>query len=141
VSSAVRVRMVKLVGALVLLALVLLQACTGVAGSGDSSMCRTEVFFGLNKKNGDTVAASEWQAFVDTCITPAFSSGFTIVDGSGQWRNESGRIEKERAKILLLLHPADDASNELVEYVRNIYKAAFQQESVLRVTMPVRASF
>lgn len=104
-------------------------------------MLQTELFFGLNKPEGDTVAAVEWQAFVDTCVTPAFRSGFTIVNGSGQWQNEMGIVEKERTKILILLHPADDSSSRLIDYVRDMYKTAFQQQSVLRVTWPVQASF
>lgn len=129
-----------LIGSVVVCAVVcILQACT--SGINSHSMLRTELFFGLNKPSGDTVAAVEWQAFVDTCVTPAFRSGFTVVNGSGQWQNETGVVEKERTKILILLHPDDDPSNRLIDYVRDMYKTAFQQQSVLRVTCPVQASF
>lgn len=129
-----------LIGSVVICAVVcLLQACT--SGISNHSMLRTELFFGLNKPGGDTVAGVEWQAFVDTCVTPAFRSGFTVVNGSGQWQNETGVVEKERTKILILLHPDDEPSNHLIDYVRDMYKTAFQQQSVLRVTCPVQASF
>lgn len=139
VSRAVKVGIRMLVRCLVVSIVILaFQACTGAQ---NFSLVRTELFFGLNKPGGSIVAANEWQAFVDTCITPAFRSGFTVVDGYGQWQNEAGEIEKERSKILILLHPADATNAHLIEYVRNTYKAAFGQESVLRVTMPVDASF
>lgn len=129
-----------LISSMVVCAVVcILQACT--PGMSSPSMLRTELFFGLNKPDGDTVAAVEWQAFVDTCVTPAFRSGFTVVNGFGQWQNETGVVEKERTKILILLHPADAPSSRLIEQVRDMYKAAFQQQSVLRVTWPVQASF
>lgn len=129
-----------LIGSIVVcVAVFILQACT--PGIGGDTMLRTELFFGLNKPDGDTVAAVEWQAFVDTCVTPAFQSGFTVVNGFGQWQNEAGVVEKERAKILILLHPANDSSSRLIEHVRNMYKIAFRQQSVLRVSWPVQASF
>lgn len=118
---------------------IVLGACAGAPGS--SSLLRTELFFGLNKPDGDTVSTREWQAFVDTCITRVFPAGCTIADAAGWWRSEAGTPEKERSKILILIHADDNATDSRVEYVRRAYKAAFRQESVLRVTIPVQASF
>src|SRR5438270_11145645 len=67
-------------------------------------MTRTELLFGMSRPDGGAVSDQEWQAFVDDTVTPRFPSGFTIIDAVGQYKESSGKIAHERAKILLLLH-------------------------------------
>lgn len=107
--------------------------------SGDPWL-RTELYFGMNKPGGE-VSEEEWRSFVTEMVTPRFPEGLTILRGDGQWRDASGRIQREESRVLILLHPPTRAVAEHLEEVRKIYCARFGQASVLRVTLPARVSF
>ena len=66
-------------------------------------------------------------------VTPRFPDGLTVVDGSGQWRGESGEIQQEDSKVLIILSPRGDEANYLIDEVSEEYKRQFDQESVLKV--------
>jgi len=105
---------------------------------------RTELFFGTAKPNG-VVTDAEFLAFLDREVTPRFPDGLTLLKGDGQFRGESGVIIKEDSFLLILLYPVQSfrQSNRRINAIRELYKAQFQQESVLRVDDPlaVRVSF
>jgi hypothetical protein len=63
---------------------------------------------------------------------PLFPTGFTIVDGYGQWKGDAGTVGRESSKILILLHDEDVTSNKNLETIRRTYKQRFGQESVIR---------
>lgn len=100
----------------------------------DSTIIKTELFFGLCRPDGSIVSESEWDRFVDEYITPRFREGLTIVDANGQWMMRTGEVVKEKTKIVILLHVDNEAVNASIEYVRDTYKKLFQQESVVRVS-------
>src|SRR5438105_1109550 len=90
------------------LMLVLLGGCRAAPGQDHALlMQRTELFFGLSVPDGGQISEQAWQTFVDETISPRFPDGFTVIDGVGQWRESSGKIARERSKILLVLHPRD----------------------------------
>lgn len=111
---------------------------------GSVDFLRTELFFGTAKPDG-VVTDEEFFAFLDAVITPRFPDGLTLLKGDGQFRGEDGVIVKEDSFVLILLYPLEDfrASNRKIDVIRERYKDAFQQESVLRVDDPfaVRVSF
>jgi len=94
----------------------------------------------MNKPGGE-VSEEEWRSFVAEVVTPRFPEGLTVLRGEGQWRDASGRIQREESRVLILLHPPTRALAEHLEEVRNIYCARYGQASVLRVTSPARVSF
>ena len=106
---------------------------------------RTELFFGSAKPDGTVVTEADWQQFLNTHITPRFPDGLTVLGGFGQFRNSDGIIVRERSTVLILLYPVQTrrSSSEKIEQIRRLYKAAFQQESVLRAddVLPVKVSF
>jgi len=87
------------------------------------------------------VTDTEWAAFVDEEITPRFPDGLTILDAIGQYRDQSGRILREATKVLLIVHPTDPRSRAALEEIRALYRKRFDQESVLLLSAPARASF
>lgn len=101
---------------------------------------RTELFFGLNRPGG-TVSAEEFQRFVDDQVTPSFPDGLTLLEGRGQFRGSSGVVEREGARVLVLLYPYRRESSRAVDAIRVAYRAAFEQESVLRVDEASCVSF
>ena len=106
---------------------------------------RTQLYFGTAKPDGSMVTEEQWQRFLDQEITPRFPEGLTVLTGSGQFRDASGTIIRERTKVLILLYPIQTRarSSVRIEQIREAYKTAFQQQSVLRVddVLPVWASF
>jgi hypothetical protein len=78
------------------------------------------------------VSDEDFAGFVDREVTTRFPDGLTILTGYGQFLGSQGLI-KERSKVLILFHPAltADASKK-VDEIREAYKVAFSQESVLR---------
>ena len=114
------------------------------ARNGSLNFARTELFFGTAKPDG-VVTDEEFFAFLDQEITPRFPDGLTLLKGDGQFRGESGVIVKEDSFVLILLYPLEDFrdSSRKINAIRRLYRAQFQQESVLRVDDPfaVRVSF
>lgn len=95
---------------------------------------RTELFFGTRKPDGSEVTTKEWKKFLNNEITPRFPDGLTVLNGSGQFRDNSSEIIKEKSMLLILLYPLKTRaeSNAKIEEIRAAYKRAFQQQSVLR---------
>jgi uncharacterized protein DUF3574 len=106
---------------------------------------RTELFFGTAKPDGGAVTEAEFVAFVDTEVTPRFPDFLTLLKGHAQFRSDDGVIIKEDSFVLILLYPVEGIreSNRRIEAIRRLYKAQFQQESVMRIDNPlaVRVSF
>ena len=102
---------------------------------------RTELFFGRNSPAGE-ISERDFQGFLDDVVMPLFPDGLTVIDGKGQFRaSANSPVEKEAAKVLVLLYRFDKSTNDKVEEIRSRYKARFSQQSVLRVDEPVCASF
>ena len=104
-------------------------------------MIRTELLFGLSIPAGGEVSDAQWQTFVDEIVTPRFPDGFTVIDGAGQYRQNSGKIDHERSKILLIFHDSDDATIKKLDEIRQAYKKQFGQESVIRESGRVWVAF
>jgi hypothetical protein len=103
---------------------------------------RTDLFFGAGKPDGGEVTEEEFKQFLDDVVTPRFPDGLTVLVGLGQYRNQAGVVVQERSTLLILLYPRRNAAtNTKIEEIRDAYKAAFQQESVLRVDTKGRVSF
>lgn len=129
---------------LIVLICLLLQACQTppITPAPDPKLfIKTELLFGLSHPSGKIITEEEWLVFVENKITPLLPQGFTVLDGYGQWLNDEGFLHKERAKLLILLHPDHRKFDELIEEIRRLYKTQFQQESVIRFTTPTRVDF
>jgi Protein of unknown function (DUF3574) len=112
---------------------------TACAAAG-TSYTRTTLYFGLARPAG-TISSREWKAFVRDEITSRFPQGFTIWEAHGQWRGADGKISRERAKVLLLVHANTATAREALVSLVESYKRRFQQESVLWETASVCAAF
>ncbi|WP_431628710.1 DUF3574 domain-containing protein [Alkalinema pantanalense] len=104
-------------------------------------MTKTELFFGLSKPKGDRVSLIDWHQFLQTIVTPRFREGLTVVDGFGQYLDQSGKLIIEPSKIVLLLHDNSIEKQQAIVEITQTYKRNFQQESVLRLTSCVYLSF
>lgn len=116
-----------------------------LTGPGSEGWVRAELYFGTTKDDGTAYTPEEFDAFLDSEVTPRFPDGLTLLTGLGQWRSE-GETEpiQERSQLLIILFPAETAAESSVklEEIRDLYKQQFNQESVLRAdTSMVCTSF
>jgi hypothetical protein len=103
---------------------------------------RTELFLGLSRTHGSTIADTEFQRFVDAEIAPRFPDGFTVVAANGQFKDAHGATVRETARVLVVIYPPDDGRASVsLENIRASYKAKYQQHSVLRVDGEACASY
>jgi hypothetical protein len=108
---------------------------------GDTALVRDAVYFGRNRPDGGTVSDAEWREFLDSVVTPKFPNGFTVLEGTGQWKGQSGMVERERSAIVTFLHTGSPADRGAVADVALEYKRRFRQEAVLRERTPACARF
>jgi len=100
-----------------------------------------ELLFGRNIAGAPGVTDADWTAFVDAEITPRFPDGLTVLDGQGQWRGESGVVEREGSKLVLLVLSGSPDEAARLDAVRAAYKARFRQEAVLLIRRPACIAF
>jgi hypothetical protein len=101
---------------------------------------RTTLYFGLARPAG-SVSEGQWRSFLREEVSPRFPQGLTVWEADGQWRQPDGRIGRERAKVLLLVHEDTPEVRKSLAALVGRYKSLFQQESVLWETAPVCAAF
>ena len=99
------------------------------------------LYFGQNIQGTAFVSDSLWSVFLSEIVTPRFPSGFTVLDGQGQWKGEDGRIVREKTFIIEKVHEISPEWDTVVQQIIAEYKKRFRQESVLRVTSPATAKF
>jgi hypothetical protein len=101
---------------------------------------RTTLYFGLTRPAG-TITDRQWNSFVRDEVSTRFPEGFTVWQADGQWRAADGRVNQERAKVLLVVHSnTPEVRDTLISLVES-YKKRFQQESVLWESAAVCAAF
>jgi hypothetical protein len=86
------------------------------------------------RADNQPVTEAEFGGFVEKEVTERFPDGLTLLTGYGQFRNSSGAIIREKSFVLVLFYPPQQQdANKRIQEIRELYKAAFNQESVLRV--------
>ena len=123
-----------------------LAGCAGLApqtcAPGQQAMLSAELLFG--RKIGDRVGVSEadFSRFVDQEVTPRFPDGLTILDATGQYRdNERGRLIREPSKLMLIAMPDEAGNRDKLAAIAEAYKRRFSQQSVGLILKPACASF
>lgn len=124
-----------------LLLVVLLSGCASpsprCAGLPGEPMLTADLYFGRTR---DDEAA--WRDFLAAVVAPRFSSGFTVLDGTGQWRQRAtGRVVSERSTMLEIVAEQNAATLAALETIRTAYRERFSQESVGLVLTESCASF
>ena len=135
-----------LVSSVLMLGILIGQASTIVATSQapidvgctatSTAQLRTTLYFGMDRPKG-SVSELEFQMFLRDEVTTRFPDGLTVWEADGQWRDPSGLLDHEKAKVLLLVHPDSPAARGSVQAVIERYRKMFEQESVLWETARV----
>jgi hypothetical protein len=103
---------------------------------------RTELYFGTNRANHRPVSDSEFSHFIAAHVVERFPGGFTLRTTYGQFLNSRGESIREKSFLVIVFYPRQmrDA-DERIQEIRERYKQAFQQQSVLRVDSLSEVSF
>ena len=118
-----------------------LGAETKPCPAGTEPFAEYRLFFGRSQGNIEVVSEEAWRAFLADEVTPRFPDGLPVLDASGQWREGSGEIVRERTKLLLVLAPPGADAMRRTDEIAEAYKQAFGQSSVLRVVTEACVSF
>jgi len=128
-----------------LVLLLLLSVSGGCASPGNSQMslqecrvgsrpmARVELLFSHPESTAAQTGEEMLAGFLEREVTPRFPEGFTLVDGKGQWRAPSGKIEKSASHVLVIWYPPSAEADSRIEAIRDAYKRRFAQISVMRV--------
>lgn len=108
---------------------------------GSDRYAEYQLFFGRSTADGREVSDEEWAAFLAEVVTPRFPAGLTVLDAAGQWRDESGTIQRERSKVLWILAAPGEETLRLIDEISQEYEQRYDQESVLRIHGTACASF
>ena len=82
------------------------------------------LYFGTARVNAPAVSDTEWRAFVEHEIVPAFP-GFSEIEGYGYWKGVG-----EPGHIVIIVHPRSGDANGHIQHIIDAYKRQFQQEAV-----------
>jgi hypothetical protein len=116
--------------------LVLLSSCV------ESRYTRTELYFGLSKKDGTQIPDTAWNSFLQTSVEKIFNKGFTILPAEGRWQSDSSETTcREASRIIISINRMSRPLSVRIDSLRNSYKQLFKQESVLRIDKKVSANF
>ncbi len=97
-----------------------------------------KVYCGMSSRNGE-ISEEAWKRFCDKYVSAAFPDGYTVLDAAGYWRAAPDTTARERAKIILIVAPADARAKVLS--VARQYREQFDQESVLVSSSITEADF
>jgi len=112
------------------LAIVFLMDCYTLPGK----LVQTELYFGLSQANGNIISDSAWNRFVQDEVSTVFTDGFTVIHSAGNWVDKrEKKMHAEPSRIITSVVPMTDRLSAKIDSLREKYKTAFQQESVLRV--------
>ncbi|MEU1071497.1 MULTISPECIES: DUF3574 domain-containing protein [unclassified Streptomyces] len=118
-------------------------AAPGTEGQGSPHIA-THLYFGTGRHQGKPpITEAEFMKFVADVITPRFPAGLTLQEGRGQWRDKDGDINRERSYELTVLYPVAQARarDRDIEYIRRLYCATYELESVGRADVRAQVSF
>jgi hypothetical protein len=113
-------------------ALVLAVASGTLTGArtGCSEHVQQRLFFGLDGPEG-AIDDREWEAFVESVVTPRFPAGLTIVEATGQWQGRDKRVNRESSRVVEIIHDESRDAARRVTEIASEYKRRYRQESVL----------
>jgi transcription termination factor NusB len=105
--------------------------CSAVSAA---ALVQKDLFFGRNISGGGQVSEEQFQAFVDSVVTPQFPAGLTITDADGQFLDSTGTLVQEPSKLVTLFVEDTPETDAAINAIVASYLQQFNQESVLQVT-------
>ena len=98
-----------------------------------------DLYFGRDKQGGGEVSEAEWASFLTDTVTPRFPDGLSVLNVEGQARESSGRIVRERTKLLVVVVFDAPPHQGRVREIVQAYNGRFGQHGVFWSEHPVCA--
>jgi len=98
-----------------------------------------DLYFGRETAKGGEVSETDWAAFLAQEVTPRFPDGLSVLDVAGQSREPSGRIARERTKLLVVVVFDAPAHQSKVQTIVDAYSRRYGQHGVFRTEHTVCA--
>ena len=128
---------------LALLAILAVAACSQPTAPACAPPLRPaleiDLYFGRDKPGGGEVSEAEWAAFLAESVMPRFPDGLSVLNVEGQHRDPTGRIVRERTKLLVVVVFDAPAHQGKVSEIVEAYNRRFGQHGVFRTEYPVCA--
>jgi hypothetical protein len=131
---------------LLLLLLATLPACAcgcPIPSPLQQDWTRTDLYFGLTRRDKSLISDADFQKFIDTTVTPLFPNGFTLTPATGQYLDSQKTLHQEPTRVLTILYQSKDAQQTAlkIQQITQTYCRNFNQQSVLKTTTPTTATF
>ena len=98
--------------------------------------------FGRKEPDGSFIEPDDWARFEADHIAPAFPAGYTVIHAEGAWQDaKSGHPVHEPATIVEIAHDGSEETVRALLAVARVYKVLFNQDAVMRSTVPVQVDF
>jgi hypothetical protein len=102
---------------------------------------KTEIFFGEDEPGRKHVSLEAWRAFLSEVVTPRFPEGMTVLEAYGQMQHDSGRIEKQPSRVIVLVHPPGKSADSRIHEIIQAYRDRFENAQVMRLRTAALAEF
>lgn len=111
--------------------------CAGAAlPDAPAALLRTELFLGMGLSGGRVVGPKAWARFEREVLAPQLC-GYTVLDIRGGWLGRDGRVLREPAKLVVLVHRGGPEADAAIATVAAAWRTRFGQEAVLRASQPI----
>ncbi len=126
-------------GALVVMTLALSPPAASAQNNSQASCpysqlewLETKLFMGLSRSGGAAVSKREWDQFVADNFVVKFPHGFTIIETTGYWQDQTSKSTVyENGKQIVILHEATPDNEAKINEIAEEYRSLFDQQSVL----------
>lgn len=113
-------------------------AVAAMAGARCSPQMSWRLYFGFDTPDG-AIGEHEWHDFVDREVVPRLADGFTVLAGSGRWRDRDGRSRAEESRVVEVVADDSLALRQQLAEIAGRYKLRFRQQAVLLTQTATRA--
>lgn len=101
--------------------------------AGAQTMTRVELIFAAPAPQPGQTSDALLAGFLEREVTPRFPDGLTMFDAYGQWRRPEGAVVRIPSKVLVIWYAPSPEASARIDEIREAYKRAFDQISVMRV--------
>ena len=120
----------------------LLISCLILCSCSTTQMIETDLYFGQTRPDGSRITETEWKYFKENRIDKVFKEGSTVISSAGSWRDPvTHKLITEPSYVVVYYYKRSLQISQQIDSLRYWYKSIFDQQSVLRVDMKVKASF
>jgi hypothetical protein len=140
-GGEIQMRATRLLRLFVLLAILTVPIGVSPSRAQESDARQTVLYFGLKTDDGTGVSEQAWAMFLAEIVTPHFPDGLTVLEAYGQSDDhgpQPGTVIAQATRMLILVHPADDAAAAAVTAIKAAWQERFPTAGLFHTETDVR---